>query len=323
MMKAITQRRYGSPDVLEFADVDTPAVGDDVLLVRVGAAGVDPSVWHFMRGAPYIMRAGSGLRTPRAKLLGSDLAGTVEAVGRNVTNFKPGDQVYGVADGSFAEYVRVRPGLVALKPAGLSFEQAAAVPISAVTALQGLRDSGRLRPGQRVLINGASGGVGTFAVQIAKALGAEVTGVCGPHNVELVRSLGADHVIDYTAADFSRAGRSYDIVFDLVFNHSLADFRRALTPTGTLVLCSGNGGPWIGPIGRILGASLLSMVVRQRIVFLRTAVSTADLDVLTGLIESGRVTPVIDRSYPLSDTADAIRRLETGHARGKIVVSVQ
>jgi NADPH:quinone reductase-like Zn-dependent oxidoreductase len=322
-MKAITQDRYGSPDVLELKSIDKPLVGDDDLLVRVHAAAVDAGVWHLMRGVPYIVRMAFGLRKPKKNVLGADMAGQVEAVGKNVTQFQPGDEVYAEVDtGSFAEYTCAPEAVVGLKPANLTFEQAAAVPLSANTALQGLRDRGQVRPGQKVLINGASGGVGTFAVQIAKWLGAEVTGVCSTTNVDLVRSIGADHVIDYTREDFTKSGQRYDMILDLVGNHSTSDFRRALTPKGTLVLSSGNGGRWLGPMGRIINALVLSPFVGQRLRPLVATRSKENLVALKELMESGRVTPVIDRTYPLGETPEAIRYVEQGHARGKVVILV-
>jgi NADPH:quinone reductase-like Zn-dependent oxidoreductase len=322
-MKAITQDRYGSPDVLELKSIDKPLVGDDDLLVRVHAAAVDAGVWHLMRGVPYIVRMAFGLRKPKKNVLGADMAGQVEAVGKNVTQFQPGDEVYAEVDtGSFAEYTCAPEAVVGLKPANLTFEQAAAVPLSANTALQGLRDRGQVQPGQKVLINGASGGVGTFAVQIAKWLGAEVTGVCSTTNVDLVRSIGADHVIDYTREDFTKSGQRYDMILDLVGNHSTSDFRRALTPKGTLVLSSGNGGRWLGPMGRIINALVLSPFVGQRLRPLVATRSKENLVALKELMESGRVTPVIDRTYPLGETPEAIRYVEQGHARGKVVILV-
>jgi NADPH:quinone reductase-like Zn-dependent oxidoreductase len=321
-MKAIVLTRYGDPtEVLEYADTEKPSVGDDDVLVRVQAAGVDPGVWHLVRGEAYIARLAFGLRRPKARVPGKDVAGTVEAVGRNVQRFTPGDEVFGELDDAFAEFAAAHQDLLWHKPPNLTADQAAAAPISATAALQGLRDSGGLRPGQHVLINGAAGGVGTFAVQIAKSLGAEVTGVCSTRNVELVRSLGADHVVDYTRDDFARSGRQYDVIFDLIGNRSLSDCRRALTPRGTLVLSAGGGGRWLGPMGRILRAVVLSMFIGQR---LRTFMATRkqeDLGMIAELLESGHVTPVIDRTYPLSETPEAIHYVEQGHARGKVVVT--
>jgi NADPH:quinone reductase-like Zn-dependent oxidoreductase len=322
-LKAITYHRYGSPDVLELEEVDEPVVNDDEVLVRVRAVSVNPRDWHFMRGLPYVMRP-VGLRIPKDGGLGSDVAGQVEAVGKDVTRFRPGDEVYAdVLAGGFAEYARVPEGLVELKPANLTFEQAAAVPLAALTALQGLRDHGRVQPGQKVLIIGASGGVGTFAVQIAKSFGADVTGVCSTRNVDLVRSIGADHVIDYTQEDFTQSGQKYDLILQLAGTRSASDCRRALTSGGTLLLSSGESdGRWIGPLARIIKALVLSPFVSQRLAPFEAKRSREDLQALRELIEAGKVSPVIDRTYPLSDLPDAMRYLEEGHARGKVVVTV-
>jgi NADPH:quinone reductase-like Zn-dependent oxidoreductase len=323
-LKAITYHRYGAPEVLEFQEVDDPVVGDDEVLVRVRAASANPRDWHFMRGLPAFMRLQFGLRGPRHGGLGSDIAGQVEAAGAKVTRFRPGDEVYAdVVMGGFAEYVRVPEALLVPKPANLTFEQAAAVPLAAVTALQGLRDHGRVQPGQQVLVIGAAGGVGTFAVQLAKWLGAEVTAVCGTGKADLVRSLGADHVVDYTKEDVTRGDRRYDVVFQLAGTQSPSDLRRALTPRGTLLLSSGESdGRLIGPVDRIIKALLLAPFVRQRLVPFEAKQSSEDLQLITTLIEAGKVTPVIDRTYPLSDTPEAIRYLEQGHARGKVVITV-
>jgi NADPH:quinone reductase-like Zn-dependent oxidoreductase len=324
-MKAITGHRYGSPDVLGLEEVDDPVAGDGEVLVCVRAASVNPRDWHLLRGVPYVARPQfGGLRRPRHRVLGSDLAGWVEAVGEGVTRFRPGDEVFADAlTGCFAEYACVPEDALALKPANLTFEQAAAVPLAGVTALQGLRDHGRVRPGQRVLIIGASGGVGTFAVQLAKWLGAEVTGVCSARNLELVRSLGADHVVDYAREDVTRLGRRYDLIFQLAGTRSPAACRRALTPRGTLLPSSGDSsGRWIGPLGRMLAAVALSPFVGQRLVPFLAKRSSDDLRALAELIDSGAVTPVIDRVYPLGDTPAAIRYLEQGHARGKVVITV-
>lgn len=320
-MKAIIFHDYGAPDVLRFEEVETPVAEDDQVLVRVLAASVNPLDWHSMRGEPYIMRAGGGFTKPKNNGLGADLAGRVESVGKNVTEFKPGDEVFGMSMRTLAEYVRVSHEGIAPKPVNLTFEQAAAVPVGAITALQGLRDKGQIRAGQKVLINGAAGGVGSFAVQIAKAFGAEVTGVCSTSNVDLVRSIGADHVVDYTKADFVEGG-PYDMVFDAVSNRSLAECRRALKPDGTLVIVGAAPGRWIGPLVTPLKALLLSPFVSQKMVFFISKRSKADLLFLKGLIEEGKVNPVIDRTYPLSDVAEAIRYLEEGHARGKVVITV-
>jgi NADPH:quinone reductase-like Zn-dependent oxidoreductase len=323
-MKAITYHRYGAPDVLEFQEVDAPVVKDDDVLIRVRAAAANPRDWHFMRGLPYVIRPQFGLRRPKNPFLGGDVAGQVEAVGANVTRFRHGDEVYAdVVTGGFAEYTCVPAGVVARKPANLTFEQAAAVPLAALTALQGLRDRGRTQPGQKVLIIGAGGGVGTFAVQIAKWLGAEVTSVCSTGKVDLVRSLGSDHVIDYTREDFVRSGQRYDLVLQLAGTRSPSDCRRALTPTGTLLLSSGeSSGRWVGPIGRIVKAAVLSPFVRQRLVPFEAKRSLEDLRLMKELIGAGTVTPVIDRTFSLSDVPAAMRYLEAGHARGKIVITV-
>ncbi len=327
-MKAIRFYRYGPPEVLELADIDVPAVGDDEVLVRVRAASVNPLDWHFMRGAPYLVRAMAGLSRPRASAtrLGADMAGSVEAVGRNVTGFRPGDEVFGGLEdrGTLAEYLSIRhDGVVLTKPAGLSFEQAAAVPVAGFTALQALRDKGRIQAGQQVLINGAAGGVGTFAVQLAKAFGAVVTGVCSTGNAELVASLGADQVIDYTREDFTRTGRRYDLLVDIAGNRTLAQTRRVLAPRGVLVGVGGpNKGRWVGPLARSARMAVLSPAVSQRMVFFLAHQNKDDLAVLRDLLQSGKVTPVIDRTYPLSQAAEAIGYLEQGHARGKVVLTI-
>ncbi|MEU4090329.1 NAD(P)-dependent alcohol dehydrogenase [Streptomyces aureus] len=324
-MKAIFQDRYGSPDVLELREVDTPAVADHQVLVRVHAASVNARDWHLVRGDPYLARLGLGVRGPKVKIRGTDFAGRVEAVGKAVKRFRPGDEVFGEAEAAFAEYVCVLESEVEPKPTALSFEQAAALPLAANTALMGLRDLGRVGPGQEVLINGASGGVGTFAVQIAKAFGAEVTGVCSTRNTELVRSLGADHLVDYTQEDFTRNGRRYDLVFDLVGNHSLAGFRRALKPTGTLVLSGGGvfeGGSAIGPMSLLIRGQLMSRFSRHRLHVLAAKRSQENLAALRELADSGQLTSVIDRTYPLREVPDAIRYLEGEHARSKVVITV-
>jgi NADPH:quinone reductase-like Zn-dependent oxidoreductase len=323
-MKAIVQDEYGSPDVLELEDIDQPVVKDNEVLVRVGAAGVDPGVWHLMAGLPYLIRImGFGLRSPKTRVRGTDLAGRVEAAGKDVTEFQPGDEIFGSCDGSFAEYATAREDKIAPKPANLTMEQAAAVPASALTALQGLRDRGQIQPGQKVLIIGASGGVGTYAVQLAKAFGAEVTGVCSTTKVDMVRSIGADHVIDYTRDDFADGVQRYDLILDTAGNRSLSHLRRALTPEGTLVIVGAEtGGRWLGGSDRQLRALMLSPFVSQKLrAFIATA-SKEDLVVLTELIEAGKVAPVIDSTYPLSETPEAIRYIEEGHARGKVVITV-
>jgi NADPH:quinone reductase-like Zn-dependent oxidoreductase len=328
-MKAIVQDRYGSPDVLQLREVDMPVPADDQVLVRVHAAAVNARDWHHMRGDPYVARlmapAELGLRGPKVSIRGTDFAGRVEGVGRRVTRFHPGDEVFGETPGAFAEYLCVPDNLIEPKPANLTFEQAAAMPLSANTALMGLRDAARVQPGQHVLINGASGGVGTFAVQIAKAFGADVTGVCSTRNIDLVRSLGADHVIDYTRDDFTQGGRRYDVVLDLVGNRSLKDCRRALTPTGTLILSGGGastGGSLIGPVGLVIRGQLVSRFVRHRLLVLAATPSKENLATLRELAESGKIIPVIDRTYPFNEVPDAIRYLETEHARAKVVITV-
>jgi NADPH:quinone reductase-like Zn-dependent oxidoreductase len=323
-MKAIVQDKYGSPDVLELQEVDKPVVEDGEVLVRVRAASANPADWHYMRGLPYVMRAQAGLRKPKNSVLGRDIAGQVEAIGKDVAGFRPGGEVFAnVEAGGFAEYTCVSEGLFVLKPANLTFEQAAAVPLAALTALQGLRDAGQVQPEQRVLIIGASGGVGTFAVQIAKSLGADVTGVCSTKNVEMVRSLGADHVIDYTQEDFTQSGQKYDLIFQLAGTRSPSECRRALTSKGTLVLSSGeSSGRWLGPVDRMIKAVVLSPFVSQKLGSFLARANKDDLQFLKELIETGKVKPVIDRTYPLSEVPDAIRYLEEGHARGKVIITV-
>jgi NADPH:quinone reductase-like Zn-dependent oxidoreductase len=322
-MKAIARDRYGSADVLEFRDVAVPQVADEEVLVRVRAAGLDRGAWHIMAGLPYLIRiAGYGVRAPKAAGLGTEMAGVVEKVGTKVTGRQPGDAVYGTGGAAFAEYALAQPDRLARMPANLSFEQAAAVPVSAVTALQALRDRGRVQSGQHVLVIGASGGVGTFAVQIAKALEANVTGVCSTAKVELVRSLGADRVIDYTQADITDDGERYDLVLDIGGNRPLSQLRRVLTREGTLVIVGGEGGGrWTGGIHRQLGAMVVSLFVRQRLGTFVAKPSSTDLDAPRALIETGAVTPVIDRVIALDAVPDAIRDLTAGHVRGKIVIT--
>jgi NADPH:quinone reductase-like Zn-dependent oxidoreductase len=324
-MKAAVYRCYGSPEVVELADVAKPTLADDRLLIRVHAASVNPLDWHYMRGKPYLMRPMAGFGVPKDTRLGVDFAGTVEAVGKDVTQFKPGDDVFGGASGAFAEYVTVRAkGSVALKPSNVTFEQAAAVPIAAVTALQALRDQGNIQPGQKVLINGASGGVGTFAVQIAKALGADVTGVCSTRNLALVQSLGADHVVDYTREDFTRGQQTYDLILDNVGSHSASDYLRVLKPHGTLVIVGGSSaGQWLGGLSDGLKAKLLSPFVSQKMGFFLARLNHEDLGYLGDLLQAGKITPVIDRRYKLAETAEALRYLEAGHARGKVIIDVE
>jgi NADPH:quinone reductase-like Zn-dependent oxidoreductase len=322
-VKAAVQHRFGSPDVLELQDVDQPALGDDDVLVRVRASSVNPAEWFAVTGRPYVARPAMGLRRPRQAVPGADFSGIVDAVGSAVTDLRPGDPVFGgTSSGAFAEYVRVRQTVVP-KPANLTFEQAAAVPTAAVTALQGLRDHGRLRPGQTVLVNGASGGVGTFAVQLAKAFGAEVTGVCSTHNVELVRSLGADHVVDYTREDFTRGGRRYDLLLDVAGSRSWSDCKRVLGKDATLVLIGGpKTNPWLGPLTHVASVRLASLRASQKVVFFVANFNREDLLVLSELLETEKVTPVIDRRYELSEVPAALGYLGEGHARAKVVITV-
>jgi NADPH:quinone reductase-like Zn-dependent oxidoreductase len=323
-MKAITQDNYGPPNVLELRNIDRPEIGEDEVLVHVSAAGVGRDVWHVMTGLPYPLRlAGYGLRAPKNPVIGSDVAGIVEAVGKSVSRFQPGDEVFGIGKGSYAEYALALEDKLAPKPANLTFEQAAAVAISGETALQALRDHGKVRPGQKVLVIGASGGVGTFAVQIAKSFGAEVTGVCSTTKVDMVRSIGADHVIDYTREDFADGERRYDLILDIGGNSSLSRLRRALTPKGTLIITGGEGGGrWLGGTDRQLRALALSPFVGQKLGTFINSENYEDLIVLKELIESGKITPVIDKTYPLSEVPEAIRYLEEGRARGKVVITV-
>ena len=324
-MKAFVSPCYGSPDVIQFADVEKPTPADDEVLVKVAAASVNPLDWHYMRGSPYIMRLmGAGIGKPSDMRMGVDFSGTVEAIGKDVTQFRPGDEVFGGRSGAFAEYVLIpEDRALAMKPAELSFEQAAAVPIAAVTALQALRDLGKLEPGQKVLINGASGGVGTFAVQIAKSMGAEVTGVCSTRNVEMVRSLGADHVFDYKKEDYTESGEQFDLIIDNVGNHSLLKNRKVLSPEGRFVIIGGAKGNWLGPLMRPINALLLSPFVDQEFVMILAELRKDDLNALSELMVAGEMTPVIDRRYRLSEVPDAIRYSEEGHARGKIIIDVQ
>ena len=322
-MKAILHERYGRPDVLELRDVDKPTIGDDQVLVRVHASSVNPVEWYGVSG-PYFARLGNGMRRPKDQTVGADLAGVVEAVGRDVTQFEPGDEVFGVSGGSWAEYTIAREERLAKKPDNLSFEEAAAVPVAAVTALQALRDKGQVQAGQKVLINGASGGVGTFAIQLAKLFGADVTAVCSTGNVEQARSLGADRVVDYTKDDFTDGRVRYDVVQDNVGNHPLRRLRRAVTPTGTLVSNAGGSpdGNLLGPIPAIVRMLAVNAVVRQRLRPLPDTWTREHLLAVTELVAAGQVTPVVGRTYPLADTAAAMHHLEQGHARGKVVVTV-
>ena len=325
-MRAIIYCDYGPPDVLKLADILKPVANDNQVLVRVHACSVNPYDWHFIRGTPYIMRLGVGLRKPKDVRLGIDFAGTVEAAGKNVTQYKPGDEVWGGKPGAFAQYVAVSEKSIARKPANVSFEEAASVPIAGLTALQAIRDRAKARPGQKILINGASGGVGTFAVQVAKSFGAEVTGVCSTRNVELVRSLGADHVIDYKKQDFTTGGQRYDVIIDNVGNQPLMSLRRALVPEGKYVMI---GGGWLedqgvlGPMVRPIKALLLKPFVTQEMGMMMSNPTQNDYAQFAGLLESGKVKPVIDRTYRFEQLPDAIRYIEEGHARGKVVVSVE
>jgi NADPH:quinone reductase-like Zn-dependent oxidoreductase len=323
-VRAIIQERYGAPAVLELRDVDQPAIGGDDVRVRVRAAGVDQGVWHVMSGLPYPIRiAGYGLRAPRQRVPGSDLAGVVEAAGDRVTRFRPGDEVFGVGTGAYAEYARAREATLAHRPANLTLVQAAAVAVSGVTALQAVRDHAKVRPGQRVLIVGASGGVGTYAVQLAKAFGAEVSGVCSPGKADIVRSIGADHIVDYTREDFAAQRRRYHVILDVGGNSSLSRLRRALTPKGTLVIVGGEtGGRWLGGTDRQVRALLLSPFVGQRLRTFVARETSDDMIVLQELIEAGRVRPVVDRTFPLSEVAAAIRYMREGRVRGKVVITV-
>src|SRR5205809_2271532 len=326
-MKAIVYCDYGVAN-LKLEEIEKPVPNDDQILVRVRAASVNPYDWHFIEGTPYVMRAmGVGLRKPKDTRLGVDFAGTVEAVGKNVTQFKPGDEVFGGRGGAFAEYVCPRANrAVALKPANVTFEQAASVNIAGITALQAIRDKGKVQAGQKVLINGASGGVGTFAVQLAKSFGAGVTGVCSTRNVDLVKSLGADHVIDYTKEDFAKGAERYDAILDNVPNHSLSECRRVLNPNGKYVLIGG-GGPndsrWIGPFGRIIKTMVLSPFINQKMGMMMADANHDDLTILADMMQSGKLKPVIDRTYKLSEVPAAIAYLEEGHARGKVIITVE
>ena len=320
-MKAIVRDKYGQPDVLDLQEIEQPELADDGVLVRVRAASLNAVDWYDVTGTPWIARPMTGLRGPKSRLIGVDFAGTVEAVGKDVTDPQPGDDVFGGGSGSLAEYVCARPG-VARKPANVTFEEAAAVPVAALTALQGLRDHGQLQPGQKVLVNGASGGVGTFAVQIAKALGAEVTAVCSTRNIEQAGSLGADHVIDYTREDFTRSGGRYDAILDVAGSKSWSQCRRVLSPHATLVIVGGPKGPLLGPLGHIARVRLAALRGSQKAVFFVAKFNGPDMDVLRDLLESGQVKPVVERRYDLGEVADALRYLGEGHARGKLVISV-
>ena len=323
-MKAIVYDHYGPPDVLQYQEIEKPIPAGDEILIRVRASSANPYDWHFIRGTPSFIRLFTGLRAPKSRRVGADVAGVVEAVGGNVTSFKPGDAVIGMAPGSFAEYVCAPASSLALMPENLNWEQAASVPMAGTTALQGLRDKGKIQPGQHVLINGAAGGVGTFAVQIAKSFGARVTGVCSTRNIELVRSIGADEVIDYTRESFINGAQRYDLLFDLVGNNPLSACLRVLHPQGTYIGCGG-GAPdrrSIEILGSILHSLAIAPFASQKVPGLLAKVNTADLTFLADLMRAGKVTPVLDRSYPLSETADAIRYVEQGHAHGKVAINV-
>jgi len=327
-MKAIVFHNYGSPDVLKCEEIETPTAGDDEVLIKVRAAALNPYDWHFVRGMPYLIRIMAGLRKPKVTRLGFDVAGEVEAVGRKVTRFKPGDPVFGgcfgARAGAFAEYACTSESALALKPHNVAFEQAAAVPMGALTALQGLRDKGHIKPGQKVLVNGAAGGVGSLAVQIAKSFGTEVTGVCSTRNVDLVRSIGADQVIDYTQQDFTKSGHRYELIFDAVGNRPLSAMRRILSSNGILVMAGGEAGRWmIGPVVRTIQASVLSRSGSQKFVGLLARSSKEDLTLMHDLMANGKLTPVIDRRYKLNEVPEAIRYLEERHARGKVVISLE
>jgi NADPH:quinone reductase-like Zn-dependent oxidoreductase len=324
LMNAIVSRCYGSPDVLKLEQIPQPPQADKRMLVKVHAASVNPLDWHYMRGEPYFMRPGAGIGTPNNIHMGVDFAGTVISVGKDVTRFKPGDAVFGGKGGAFGEYVSVaESGSVSLKPTNMTFEQAAAVPIAAVTALQALRDKGKLRAGQTVLINGASGGVGTYAVQIAKAFGATVTGVCSTRNLSLVKSIGADQVVDYTKKDFTKGSQQYDLILDTVGTHTPSEYRRVLKPQGALITVGSlDKGHWLGPLTDTIDVMLYSRFVSQQMTFLLADLNGQDLDALRELIEAGKIKSVIDRHYPLNDVPEAIRYLEQGHARGKVVIEI-
>jgi NADPH:quinone reductase-like Zn-dependent oxidoreductase len=329
-VNAIVYRNYGSPDVLQFEETEKPVPKDDEVLIKIHAASVNPYDWHFLRGLPYPLRMQVGLRKPKDSRLGVDAAGQVESTGRNVTRFKPGEEVFGCCKGAFAEYACASESKVVLMPENLAFEQAASVPIAGLTALQGLRrggldDKGTIPGGKSVLINGAAGGVGTFAVQIAKSFGAEVTGVCSTRNLDLARSIGADHVIDYTKEDFTKSGHLYDLILDCVANHSLSAFRRVLSPKGTYIMvgAADGGGRWmLGFLARLLKAAVRSRFGSEKLVMVGAKITEEDLAILGELMKSGKVTPVIDRRYGLRETPEAMRYVEQGHAHGKVVITM-
>ncbi|HEY6943815.1 MAG TPA: NAD(P)-dependent alcohol dehydrogenase [Candidatus Acidoferrum sp.] len=323
-MKAAVYTRYGPPDVVEITEIEKPVAKDNEVLIKVRAAAVNPADWRLMRGAPYVFRILFRLRKPTIAepgRLGHDVAGKVEAVGKNVTRFKPGDEVFGAGHGALAEYVCAAESRLAIKPAGVSFEQAASVPVAALTALQGLRDKGKIQAGQRVLINGAAGGVGTFAVQIARSFGAEVTGVCSTRNLDMARSRGANHVIDYTQDDFTKSGQRYDLILDNVGNHSLSACRRVLNPKGICVIAGAPKNPSRFILTHMIAAPVLSLLISQKFVMFIAKINKEDLAIVGDLLASGKITPVIDRRYRLSETREALRYLEEGHARGKVVIT--
>ncbi len=322
-MRAIVYSNYGSPDSLRCEEVEKPGPGNSEVLIKVHAASLNPLDWHFMRGTPYPMRIATGLGKPKIERLGVDVAGRVEAAGSNVTRFKPGDDVFGGCRGAFAEYVCAAESAVVLKGGDVTFEQAASVPVAGTTALQALRNYGRIQPGQKVLINGAAGGVGTFAVQIARSFGADVTGVCSTRNVDMVRSIGADRVIDYIHEDFTQSEQRYDVMLDSIGNRSLSACRRVMTSKGIYVAIGGPDGRWVGPLGHLIKTQASSPFVSQKMVLCMTKRSQEDLITLRELIESGKVTPVIDRRYKLGEVPEAMRYLEEGHARGKVIIEME
>jgi NADPH:quinone reductase-like Zn-dependent oxidoreductase len=322
-MKAIAYQNYGSPDVLKYEEIEKPTAGDNEVMVKVRAAAVNPLDWHFMRGEPYAMRVMTGLRKPKVTRLGVDMAGQVEAVGKNVTQFKPGDNVFGTCRGAFAEYACAPESDLIIKPENVTFEQAASIPVAALTALQGLRDKGRIQSGQKVLINGAAGGVGTFAVQIARSFGAEVTGVCSTRNVEMVRAIGATQVIDYTQEDFTKSGQRYDLILDCFATHSLSALRRILYPKGRYVGVGGPNQSLVGMLTYLIKLLVYSRAVSQKFVMFIAKSSKDDMTFMCELMEAGKVKPVIDRRYRLSEVSEAIRYLEEGHARGKVVITLE
>jgi NADPH:quinone reductase-like Zn-dependent oxidoreductase len=322
-VKAIVYRCYGPPEVLEYVDIEKPVPASDEVLIRVSAAAVNPLDWHYMRGSPYVMRLGTGLGKPKYTRIGTDFAGTVESAGADVTLFQPGDEVFGGANGAFSQYLTIREDrALTIKPANISFEQAAAIPIAAISALQALRDLGQLAAGDKVLINGASGGVGTYAVQIAKAFGAEVTGVCSTRNVEMVKSLGADQVFDYKKSDYTKSGQKFDLIVDMVGNHGLLANRKALAPDGKLVIVGGPSGDWLGPLAGPIKASMLSPFIDQEIELLMAQMRGDDLAVLAELMRQGKLKSVIDQRFELARVADAVSYSESGRARGKIIITM-